>query len=387
MKKNNKESNIMKESLETTNVSSCEGERTNNYCVILAGGKGRRLWPSSRSDRPKQFIDFFGTGRSLLQQTFDRMLRMMPADHIYVTTTQEYVGRVRQQLPELPADHVLPEPVNRNTAPAVAWAGRRIHRDSNDEACVLVVPVDQLVLDNEAYCRNVLAGLAFVAKNDIMLTMGIQPSRPEPGYGYIQIGEPTLSPGINKVQSFTEKPEREFAKIFMDSGEFLWNTGMFMANVCFLREWFLKVIPDMQNRMAGLKGYYSLEEESRYVKQYYPAYPNLSKDKAALEISDNVYVLKCDFGWADIGTWHALYECMQKTDGDNVVLDSEVLMEDCRNNIVCLPKGHIGIINGLEGYIVAEWGDVLLICKKGDSSALIRKYVNEVGIRYGEKFT
>lgn len=368
-------------------IKAESAETCNNYCVILAGGKGRRLWPTSRNERPKQFIDFFGTGQSLLQQTFDRIARIMPTDHIYVTTSQEYVGRVRQQLPELPAEHLLAEPVNRNTAPAVAWAGRRIHHDGNDEACVLVVPSDQLVLNEEAFRRNVMTGLDFVSKNSIMLTMGIQPSRPEPGYGYIQTGEPTLSPGINKVQSFTEKPEREFATIFMESGEFLWNTGMFLANVCYLRDWFIKVIPDMQYRMASLEGDYTLEEEDRFVKQYYPAYPNLSMDKAALEISDNVYVLKCDFGWADIGTWHAIYECLQKTDGDNVVLDSEVLMEDSSGNIVCLPKGHIGVINGLEGYIVAEWDDVLLICKKSDSSALIRKYVNEVGIRYGEQFT
>ncbi|MBR1933508.1 MAG: mannose-1-phosphate guanylyltransferase [Prevotella sp.] len=363
-----------------------ETNSSNNYCVIMAGGRGRRLWPSSRVDRPKQFIDFFGTGRSLLQQTFDRFSRVIPLDHIYITTSQEYLGRVRQQLPDVPAEHVLAEPVNRNTAPAVAWAGRRIHRES-DDARIVIAPADQVVLNEEAFERNVLHGLNFVATNDIILTMGIQPTRPEPGYGYIQIGEPTLATGISKVQSFTEKPEREFARMFMESGEFLWNTGMFMTNIRHLREWYLKVIPDMPSRLADLQGHYSLDDEARYVQQHYPSYPNLSMDKAALELSDNAYVMKCDFGWADIGTWHAIYEYLQKTENDNVVLaDSEVVMEDCRNNIVCLPKGHIGVINGLDGYIVAEWGDVLLVCPKGDSSALIRKYVNEVGIKYGERF-
>lgn len=356
-----------------------------NYCVILAGGKGRRLWPSSRLERPKQFMDFFGTGRSLLQQTFDRMSRIIPVSHIYVTTSQEYLGRVRQQLPEVPAEHVLCEPVNRNTAPAVAWAGRRIHRES-DDARIIIVPADQVVLKEDRFAQSVMEGLEFVGENDIMLTMGVQPSRPEPGYGYIQIGEPTLARDISKVQSFTEKPEREFAKVFMESGEFVWNTGMFMTSVTHLRAWYLKVIPDMPYRLANLKGHYSLEEEARYVFRHYPSYPNLSMDKAALELSDNVYVMKCDFGWADIGTWHALYEFMQKTEEDNVVLDSEVMLENCRNNIVCLPKGHVGVINGLEGYIVAEQGDVLLICPKEDSSALIRKYVSEVGIKYGDKF-
>ena len=373
--------------MDTSNINcSARKGAENNYCVILAGGKGRRLWPSSTMERPKQFVDFFGTGRSLLQQTYDRMARIIPADHIYVATSHLFLGRVRQQLPEIPAEHVLAEPICRNTAPAIAWAGRRIHRES-DYARIIAVPADQLILDEQTFAQNVLDGLDFAAENDIILTMGIKPSRPEPGYGYIQIGEPTLATGIHKVQSFTEKPEREFAKVFMDSGEFLWNTGMFLMNVVFLREWYLKVIPDMPYRMANLVGKYSLDDEAQYVQTYYPAYPNLSMDKAALELSDDVYVMKCDFGWADIGTWHGMYECMQKTEDANVVLqESEVLMENCRNNIVSLPKGHIGVLNGLDGYIVAEQGDVLLICPKGDSSSLIRKYVNEVGIKYGEKY-
>jgi mannose-1-phosphate guanylyltransferase len=172
----------------------------------------------------------------------------------------------------------------------------------------------------------------------------------------------------------------------MESGEFFWNTGMFLTNVVFLRDWYMQVIPDMPYRLADLKGHYSLEDEAAYVAEHYPAYPNLSMDKAALEMTEDVYVMKCDFGWADIGTWHALYESLQKTEDENVVLESEVIMEDCRNNIVCLPKGHIGVVNGLEGYIIAEQNDVLLICPKSDSSALIRKYENEVAIKYGEKY-
>lgn len=356
-----------------------------NYCVILAGGNGKRLWPSSRMNRPKQFIDFFGMGRTLLQQTFDRFNRFIPTEHIYICTTREHLSLVNEQLPMIDNDHVLVEPVNRNTAPAVAWAGRRIHRES-DDACIVVSPSDQLVMNEEAFRSNLLSGLDFASRNDIMLTLGIRPSRPEPGYGYIQIGEPTLAQGIHKVQSFTEKPEREFATIFMESGEFFWNTGMFISNVRHLRAWYLEVIPDMPYRLAKLMGNYSLEEEAAYVREHYPSYPNLSMDKAAFELSDNAYVMKCDFGWADIGTWHAIYEALRKTENDNVVLDSEVLLENCRNNIIRLPKGHIGVINGLEGYIVAEQGDVLLICPKEDSSALIRKYVNEVSINYGEQY-
>lgn len=336
-------------------------------------------------ERPKQFIDFFGTGRTQLQTTFDRISNILPKEHIFICTCKEYLHFVHEQLPEVPDKHILMEPVNRNTAPAVAWAGVSIHRECAD-ARILVVPSDQIIFNEEAFRQNVLDGLKFVSENDIMLTMGIQPTRPEPGYGYIQMGEPSLFTGICKVQSFTEKPEREFARLFMDSGEFLWNTGMFLSNVLFLRQFFLGVIKEMPNRMADILEMKSDEELNQYVNQYYPAYPNLSMDKAALELSDNVYVMRCDFGWADLGTWHAAYECMQKGDDDNVVINSEVMLEDCKGNIIKLPKGHIGVIQGLEGYIIAEEGDVLMICKKSDSSSLIRKYVNEIGIRYGEQY-
>ena len=360
---------------------------TNNYCIILAGGRGKRLWPSSRMDRPKQFVDFFGTGRTQLQSTFDRIAGILPKENIFVCTCKEYEHWVSEQLPELAANRILTEPVNRNTAPSVAWAGVCIHRECTN-ANIVVVPSDQFIVNEEAFHKNVTDGLKFVSENNIILTMGIKPSRPEPGYGYIQIGEPTLFTGINKVQSFTEKPEREFATMFMESGEFLWNTGMFLSNANHMHDFFIDAIKDMPYRMANLLTIDSEEERQQYVIDHYPAYPNLSMDKAALEeMPDNVYVMQCDFGWADLGTWHAIYECMQKQEDDNVIIDSEVMMEDCKGNIIKLPKGHVGVINGLEGYIVAEEGDVLLICKKSDSSSLIRKYVNEVGIRYGEKYT
>ncbi len=360
-------------------------KNSNNYCVILAGGRGKRLWPSSRYELPKQFIDFFGTGRTQLQSTYDRMERIIPVENIYVCCGHTDTTLVAEQLPNLPKENILAEPVNRNTAPAVAWAGVRIHRH-NDNARIVVVPSDQFIVGEDTFCKEVLEGLDFVADNDIILTMGIRPTRPEPGYGYIQMGEPTLVNGILKVLSFTEKPERDFARIFMDSGEFLWNTGMFISNVNNLRHFFIHTIRDMAYRLAPVKEMKSLEEELSYVQKHYPAYPNLSMDTAVLEIPENAYVIRCNFGWADLGTWHSIYEFMHKGHDDNVVIDSEVMLEDCRNNIIKLPHGHIGVINGLDGYIVAEEGDVLLICKKGDSSALIRKYVNEVRIKYGEKF-
>lgn len=356
-----------------------------NYCVILAGGRGRRLWPSSRRERPKQFIDFFGTGRSLLQSTFDRIARILPPDHIYICTERDLKSEVCSQLPEVPSKNILAEPVNRNTAPAVAWAGWRIHREC-DDARVIILPSDQLILNEETFAEDIQNALDYVSENNIMLTMGVKPTRPEPGYGYIQMGDLTENKKIFKVKSFTEKPERDFARMFMESGEFLWNTGIFLTNVRHLREWFLTIIKDLGNRLSDIPVHYSIEREEAYVMEHFPLYPNLSMDKGVLEQTEEVYVMQCSFGWADIGTWHAIFECMQKTEHDNVVLDSEVIMEDCRNNIVRLPQGHVGVINGLDGYIIAEQGDVLLICKKEDSSALIRKYANEVGLRYGEEY-
>jgi len=322
----------------------------------------------------------------MLQSTYDRIAGILPKENIFVCTCKEYEHLVREQLPELADNRIMMEPVNRNTAPSVAWTGVCIHRECAD-ARILVIPSDQFIINEEAYRQNIIDGLNFVSKNDIILTMGIKPTRPEPGYGYIQIGEPTLFCGINKVQSFTEKPERDFARVFMESGEFLWNTGMFLSNVTYLRDFFIDVIKDMPYRMANLLTMESEEARNQYVAEHYPAFPNLSMDKAALEMSDNVYVMQCDFGWADLGTWHSLYEFMSHGTDENIILDSEVMTEDCKGNIIKLPKGHVGVINGLEGYIVAEEGDVLLICKKSDSSSLIRKYVNEIGIRYGEKYT
>jgi mannose-1-phosphate guanylyltransferase len=234
--------------------------------------------------------------------------------------------------------------------------------------------------------RCLETGLSYVAENDVLLAMGVKPTRPEPGYGYIQMGDLSCKPDVYKVKSFTEKPEREFAKMFMESGEFYWNTSVFMVNSRKLTQSFESIFPSVLRNLKFEKPKYGYDEELEYVAQNYPRYPNLSIDYAILEHSDDVYVMKCDFGWADLGTWHAVYEFMSKGEGDNVVVDSEVMMEDSHNNVIKLPKGRVAVINGLDGYIVAEEGNVLLICKKGDSSALVRKYVNEVLIKYGEEF-
>ena len=355
-----------------------------DFCVILAGGKGRRLWPVSREEYPKQFIDFFGTGRTQLQQTYDRFTRIIPRENIYVNTNQDYAHLVREQLPELSPDHLMAEPIHRNTAPSVAWACHRVLRVCPD-ANLIVSPSDMDVHNEEAFQENIRKGLEFVGHNDGLLTMGVKPTRPEPGYGYVQIGE-QVGDRLFRVKSFTEKPDREFAKLFIQSGEFYWNTGLFLSRAKYLQKTFMELLPSVFRRLDSLNPNSTVEEEDEFVRHNFPIYPNLSIDHSILERSEQVFVMMCDFGWADVGTWHSIYEAMQKSEDDNVVITSDVILEDSRNNIIKLPEGRLAVINGLDGYIIAEKDNVLLICKKEDSSALVRKYVNEVQLKKGEKY-
>ncbi|MCD8296182.1 MAG: NTP transferase domain-containing protein [Prevotella sp.] len=358
----------------------------NNYCIILAGGKGKRLWPCSREDCPKQFLDFFSTGKTLLQKTYDRIVRFLPPENIYVTTNKAYTHYVTWQLPELPSDNILSEPIFRDTAPSAAWAVYRILH-VNPDARVIVMPSDQAVFKEDVFINNLQEGLEFVGKNDCILAMGVKPTRPEPGYGYVQIGDLTDQGNVFKVKSFTEKPDRKFAEMFMNSGEFYWNTGIFLSNVRYLRASLLKILPSiLRNVETTEETPYNIEKELKFIDDNYPSFPNISIDHGIFDKSDNVYVMKCDFGWADLGMWHSIYENISKGEGDNVVIGSQVILEDSKNNIIKLPNDHMGIINGLDGYIVAEKGNVLLICRKEDSSALIRKYINEVQVKYGDEF-
>ena len=360
-------------------------EYSKNYCVILAGGRGRRLWPSSRETFPKQFIDFFGTGRTQLQATYDRIVKLIPKENIYVCTCREYLSMAQTQLPEVPERNIMVEPIHRNTAPSVAWAAMRIHKRCPD-ANIIITPSDQMVLNEADFRQSMEIGFSYVEEHDVVVVMGVKPTRPEPGYGYIQLGELSCKPEVYSVKSFTEKPEREFATMFINSGEFYWNTGIFQSNVQHLLATFEKIFPEVLRQLRYDRVDYTYEEEMEYVTQNYPHYPNLSLDYAILEQSQRVYVMKCDFGWADLGTWHAIYESMSKVAGDNVVIDSEVVLEDCHNSVIKLPKGRVGVFNGLDGYIVAEEGNVLMICKKSDDSSLIRKYVSEVRMKYGDEF-
>ena len=358
-----------------------------NYCIILAGGKGRRLWPCSRENQPKQFIDFFGMGRTQLQTTFDRFAKIMPKENIFITTNSEYASIVKEQLPMVSDENIVIEPINRNTAPSVAWGMLKIAKKER-HASVIVSPSDLFVLNEQAFDDNVTEGLKLVGEHDVYITMGVKPTRPEPGYGYLQLGDATPTKGVYKVRSFTEKPERDFAQVFVDSGEFYWNTGMFLANIdTFLtscEKLFAEILSLIQEKLRPEE--LTIDNLLSFIETYYSSFPNLSIDYGVLERLDNVCVMKCYFGWADLGTWHSIYECFRRGESDNVVIDSTVIMENSNNNVIKLPKDKLAVINGLDGFIVAEHDNVLLICKKGDTSGLMRKYVNEVQMKYGEKY-
>ncbi len=333
------------------------------YAIILAGGKGRRLWPVSRQNMPKQFIDFFGSGSTLLQQTYDRMARIMPEENVFVVTRADFEEIARRQLPSLPHDNLILETVNRNTAPSVLLAlstlTARKPEVGEAPASVVVIPADQLILNEEKFREAVEKGAAFTESRDCILTMGVTPSRPEPGYGYIQMGYG--EDGVHHVRSFTEKPDREFARMFIDSGEFLWNTGIYMSSVHYLKQ-----------HLRYLLGAGEILDYSRL--------PNLSIDMAVLERTDSKVVMHCTFGWADIGAWHGIYEALSNDETDNVLVNgnSRLLAEDSTHNVVALPNGKLAILSGLDGYIVAEKDDILMICRKEDSSALVRKILSRI---------
>lgn len=354
-----------------------------HYCVIMGGGIGSRFWPFSRKSLPKQFLDFFGTGRSLLQQTFDRFNKIIPAENILVVTNDIYADLVKFQLPELKEEQILLEPTRRNTAPCIAWASYHILA-KNPNANIVVAPSDHLILKESEFLEAINNGLEFVSKSDKLLTLGIKPNRPETGYGYIQIAEKE-SENFYKVKTFTEKPELELAKVFLESGEFYWNSGLFMWNVKTIVNAVEKLIPELADKLKAGADIYGTPKEKPFIDERFPSCPNVSIDIGVMEKADNVYVSLGDFGWSDLGTWGSLYDLSPKDKEQNVVLKGESLLYNSKNNIVVLPKNKLAVIEGLEGFLIAESENVLLICKK-DEEHTIRKYVNDAQIKLGEDY-
>lgn len=358
-------------------------EINHNYCVIMGGGIGSRFWPFSRKDLPKQFLDFFGTGRSLLQQTFDRFKKVVPTNQILIVTNAMYAALVKEQLPEIGDEQILLEPCRRNTAPCIAWASYHI-RALDPEANIVVAPSDHLILKEEEFLDVVSKGLQFVANSGHLLTLGIKPNRPETGYGYIQIAQ-QVGDNFYKVKTFTEKPELELAKVFVESGEFYWNSGLFLWNVNSIITAFESLLPDLANKMCRGEGLFATPQEKQFIDENFPACPNVSIDYGIMEKANNVYVSLGDFGWSDLGTWGSLYDLSPKDREGNVVLKCHSMLYNCQNNIVAMPQEKLVVIDGLEGYLVAESENVLLICRKDEEHA-IRKYVNDAQVKLGEEY-
>lgn len=356
--------------------------KNHNYCVILAGGLGKRLWPYSRKNKPKQFLDFFGTGRTMLQQTYDRFCKIIPKENIFVCTQEHFKDLVNEQLPEITDKQIVLEPLGRNTAPCVAWVAHRIY-SRDKEANMIISPSDQLILNEDEFRKDINMAFTFISNNDCLLTLGIKPTRPDTRYGYIQFEESDND--YHKVKSFTEKPEAEFAKMFVESGEFYWNTGLFMWSANAILKAFSSLIPDIATILDQAETQYNSTDSIRkFVEEHYSSCPNLSIDYGILERASNVYVMHCDFGWADLGSWETYHETSEKDENGNVFKGSRIMHYDCHDNLVMLPDEKLAVIQGLEGYTVIEHNGVLLICKRGEAS--IRKYVNDVGIEHGEEF-
>lgn len=377
---------------------------TNNYCVIMAGGIGSRFWPESRNSRPKQFLDFFGTGQSLLQMTVNRFRELVPMENILIVTNVLYRDMMLEQLPELKPEQILCEPARRNTAPCVAYAvshisgmvGRKLGAKSiadvdwaspESHANIIVAPSDHMILREDKFISTLKVGLEHIAEHDSLLTLGMRPTRPETGYGYIQLDdvENKRENAVLPVKTFTEKPNLELAKVFYESGEFLWNSGIFLWNLHAIRKAFRThqpIIADVFKKGDELMG---TPAEDAFIQEMFPTCPNISLDYGIMEKADDVRVIYADFGWSDLGTWGSLYDLGQKDADRNVPLHGNTLFYDSTDNVVTLPDGHLAVIEGLHDMIVAQNNDVLLICRK-DHEQSIRQIVAEVEAKFNGKY-
>jgi mannose-1-phosphate guanylyltransferase len=351
----------------------------------MAGGVGSRFWPLSRQGRPKQFLDILGTGRTLLQQTFDRFSSFIALENIYVVTSVRYKQLVNEQLPGLKDEQVLLEPLRRNTAPCVAYAMNRIKLKDPD-ANLIVAPSDHLILKEEEFVQQIKKGLEFTKSNDALLTLGIKPSRPETAYGYIQVKKKVEFNDFNnlfKVKTFTEKPDLEMATIFVDCGEFFWNSGIFLWSLASITSAFEKHLKDVYDLFSKGERLYNTEDEIHFINKTYSECQGISIDYGIMEKAQNVFVLTADFGWSDLGTWGSLYDNKHKDSQGNVVNGENILTYETSNCIINITEEKVAVLQGLDGYIIAESDDTLLICRKEDEQQ-IKQFVTDVRIQKGD---
>jgi len=356
------------------------------YCVIMAGGIGSRFWPMSRTARPKQFLDFLGLGRTLIQQTWDRFLPICPPENILVVTNERYAPLVKEQLPAITGANILTEPSRKNTAPCVAYANHVITK-RDPEASIIVAASDHLVLREAEFHAVIRLALAQAAHADCIVTLGIKPNRPDTGYGYIQYTDDgtTAHPGVKKVASFHEKPDHATAERFVASGDFLWNSGLFIATAKSLHNAYARHLPAMERAFAAGAAVYGTPAEKDFIAKTYASCESISIDYGVMEKAANVLVVPGDFGWSDLGTWGSLYTHVPKDAQGNAALGERVRLHDCRDTMVHVQDDRLVVLQGLDDHIVVSTPDALLVVRKHDEQ-MIKRFVEETGKEFGEKY-
>ncbi|MGI4873798.1 MAG: mannose-1-phosphate guanylyltransferase [Janthinobacterium lividum] len=357
------------------------------YLVIMAGGVGSRFWPFSRTQHPKQFHDVLGVGRSMLQLTLDRFAGICPIENVFVVTNRDYIDLVHEHLPALPLDQILGEPIGRNTAPCIAYASYRIAQ-RDPEAVLIVTPADHVVLREEEFRRLMREAVAAAGQHAALLTLGVRPTRPDTGYGYIQYRDEATHhlPGTEllKVKTFTEKPNLDMALSFLDSGDFLWNAGLFVGRVDVIRQALEQHLGEVAELFADDDGQLGTPAEAAFIDYVYARCPNVSIDYGVLEKADNVYVLPADIGWSDLGTWDSLHR-VSAHDAHHNVIDGEVMLYDTQQCIIKTPHGRLVVVQGLDHYIVAEYDNVLLICQRSEEQR-VKEFVTNARARMGNGY-
>jgi mannose-1-phosphate guanylyltransferase len=355
-----------------------------HYVAIMAGGIGSRFWPKSRTSYPKQFLDILNTGKSLIRWTYERYAAFIPNENIYIVTSDEYVSIVHEQLPELPIENILAEPSRKNTAPCVAYISYKLLQ-KDPEAALIVAPSDHMILDNEAFRNITNKALDFVTQIKSLVTLGIKPTHPNTGYGYIQHETIEAGDGIYKVKTFTEKPNLELAKTFLSSGDFLWNAGIFVWQVKNVMKAFEKYQPEMYELFDNEKANFNTPNETEAINRIYPLCTNVSIDFAIMEKADNVFVIPSSFGWSDLGTWNSAYDNLDKDYLGNAAASENVIVIDATKCMISAPHDKLVLIQGLDDCIIVDTKDVLMICKKEKEQA-IKEYVAEVKRNKGDRY-
>lgn len=362
------------------------GKNRDTCVLIMAGGVGSRFWPKSRQNFPKQFIDILGLGKSLLQLTYERFLKICPSEQIYILTNNNYAELVREQLPAVLECNILLEPTRNNTAPCIAYASYKIAK-TNPDANIVVAPSDHLILKETEFLDKIGLALTYAANNDALLTLGINPTRPDTGYGYIKYQTTSNNFGnedseIKKVEAFMEKPSLESAEIYIASGDYIWNAGIFIWSVKAIKKAFERYSPEISTLFSSGIQYYNTTGESEFINANYYTLPNISIDYAILEKADNVFTIPADIGWSDLGTWASLHSVAEKDEFGNAISCSHLNISTSKNCIIQLPQNKAAVIKGLSNYIVVDDGKVLLIYPKSDEQE-IKMVANEMVSNFG----